>query len=608
MSLYGKYVEPTYDGMSNESMMELNLDDLRRRLIHKIELEVKETFESYSTRDDFLLRARGEEGGGGDSNYGGSMTDLNSASVGEGVIPEQHQADEVEKYKEKPKRFASKQFKPRESILSVLLRQSKNIRTIYNIFAAILIHLFISTCVNDWINSRSIVQNMEIIWWNFGNFPTVVSIWLMMMVSTLLVVYPLYNFWATTRRALLKDERVFDCVFLALYCGYQIGFFILPAYMCRVTYQLPPASTLIVILEQLRLLMKVHSFVRENIPRSMRYDPKKNVTTPTGIFQIDDSEESQQLENIACPNFSCYLYFLFAPTLLYSEEQFKTKIVDDSEESQQLENIACPNFSCYLYFLFAPTLLYRDSYPMTESIDWNFVRSNFVQTLVCILYTAFIFTRFIFPIFSEFGNHQFDWEHSLQSVFSMVLPGTLLLVLFHFMFLHSWLNACAEMLRFADRIFYRDWWTSTSYGQYYRTWNVVVHDFLKAYIMYDSELLLVRLLGNKRSKQVHFLSIMFTFLVSALVHEYVIIMAVGFFFPILFLMFSGCGFWFMILVQNNRFDRFQNTIFWFLLTIGMGVLLSWYCQEWYAQQNCPHNGESILDYLIPRSVACYWGS
>ena len=84
-------------------MMELNLDDLRRRLIHKIELEVKETFESYSTRDDFLLRARGEEGGGGDSNYGGSMTDLNSASVGEGVIPEQHQADEVEKYKEKPK-------------------------------------------------------------------------------------------------------------------------------------------------------------------------------------------------------------------------------------------------------------------------------------------------------------------------------------------------------------------------------------------------------------------------------------------------------------------------------------------------------------------------
>ena len=43
--------------------------------------------------------------------------------------------------------------------------------------------------------------------------------------------------------------------------------------------------------------------------------------------------------------------------------------------------------------------LFRDSYPMTESIDWNFVRSNFVQALVCIFYAAFIFSRFIFPGF-----------------------------------------------------------------------------------------------------------------------------------------------------------------------------------------------------------------
>lgn len=36
-----------------------------------------------------------------------------------------------------------------------------------------------------------------------------------------------------------------------------------------------------------------------------------------------------------------------------------------------------------------------------------------------------------------------------------MLPGTLVLILGFFSILHSWLNAFAEMLRFADRMFYR---------------------------------------------------------------------------------------------------------------------------------------------------------
>ncbi|XP_075242961.1 sterol O-acyltransferase 1-like isoform X2 [Convolutriloba macropyga] len=575
--------------------MELNLDDLRRRLIRKIDVEVKETLESFSGGDDFLLHPGGRIQG-----KGGSVNDLRSqqgsnenvASTGSGgATSEQHHCDETDKSAaERTARgggdagesglFRRKQFRSRESILTVLLRQSKNIRTIYNIFAAVLVHLFISTCVNDWLKNKSIFWKIEIITWNFGNLPIVITIWLVMQVSTLLVVYHLYSFWATNRRLLFGDVRIMDTLFLVIYISYQTAFFVVPAYLCRVSYQLPPASTLIVILEQLRFLMKVHSFVRENAARSMRYVPKSLQKKPNTLSTNEGSSPSG--------------------------DDSGGSLSSTSRSVNAEDNIACPDFSCYLYFLFAPTLLYRDEYPMTDSIDWNFVRSNFIQTAVCILYAAFIVSRFIFPVFSEFGTQAFDWELFIQSVFSMILPGTLLLVTFHFMFLHSWLNACAEMLRFADRIFYRDWWTSTSYGQYYRTWNVVVHDFLKAYIMYDSEILFVKLFGIKRSKNVHFLSILTVFLVSALVHEYVIIMAAGFFFPILFIMFSGCGFWFMILVQNNRFDRFQNTIFWFLLTIGMGVLICWYSQEWYAQQNCPHKGEFLMDYLIPRSVACYW--
>lgn len=31
----------------------------------------------------------------------------------------------------------------------------------------------------------------------------------------------------------------------------------------------------------------------------------------------------------------------------------------------------------------------------------------------------------------------------------------------------------------------QDWWNSTSYANYYRTWNVVVHDWLYYYVYRD---------------------------------------------------------------------------------------------------------------------------
>lgn len=32
---------------------------------------------------------------------------------------------------------------------------------------------------------------------------------------------------------------------------------------------------------------------------------------------------------------------------------------------------------------------------------------------------------------------------------------------------------------------FQDWWNSTSYANYYRTWNVVVHDWLYYYAYRD---------------------------------------------------------------------------------------------------------------------------
>ena len=59
---------------------------------------------------------------------------------------------------------------------------------------------------------------------------------------------------------------------------------------------------------------------------------------------------------------------------------------------------------------------------------------------------------------NDFLIYVFLFRHFTLCVFSCMLPGTVVLVLGFFAILHSWLNAFAEMTRFADRMFYKVCW------------------------------------------------------------------------------------------------------------------------------------------------------
>ncbi|XP_077869926.1 sterol O-acyltransferase 2-like [Saccoglossus kowalevskii] len=146
------------------------------------------------------------------------------------------------------------------------------------------------------------------------------------------------------------------------------------------------------------------------------------------------------------------------------------------------------------------------------------------------------------PVFRNFGKEELTLRNLTLSVFGAMLPSTLVLILGFFAILHSWLNAFAEMMRFADRMFYKDWWNSTSFSNYYRTWNVVVHDWLYTYIYKDS----INVLGFKKRGP----GMLSTFLISAVAHEYVLILTFRFFYPALFLMFAGVGCKYLIIAVH----------------------------------------------------------
>ncbi|KAM8981102.1 sterol O-acyltransferase 2 [Sarcophilus harrisii] len=299
-------------------------------------------------------------------------------------------------------------------------------------------------------------------------------------------------------------------------------------------YQLSPASRCILVFEQVRFLMKSYSFLREATP---------------ALFHAKGGEKTQ-----------------------------------------------APSFSSYLYFLFCPTLMYRENYPRTTHIRWNYVAKNFAQALGCLFYACFILGRLCVPVFDNMSREPFSTRALVLSIMHATLPGIFMLLLIFFAFLHCWLNAFAEMLRFADRMFYRDWWNSTSFSNYYRTWNVVVHDWLYSYIYQDG----LRLLGVKARGP----AMLSVFLVSAIVHEYIFCFVLGFFYPVMLILFL-IGAMLNFMMHDKHSGPVWNVLLWTMLFLGQGIMVSLYCQEWYARKQCPLSQMTFWGLVTPRSWSCH---
>ncbi|CAF4303392.1 unnamed protein product, partial [Rotaria sordida] len=100
--------------------------------------------------------------------------------------------------------------------------------------------------------------------------------------------------------------------------------------------------------------MKTHAFVRENTPRALLYG------------QIHS--EKDKTEHI-------------------TENQL------NDQQAYSIPNSPCPEFSKYIYFIFAPTLIYRDSYPRTSSIRWNYVIAQLTQFVAAAFFGYYLFYR-----------------------------------------------------------------------------------------------------------------------------------------------------------------------------------------------------------------------
>ncbi|XP_017468153.1 PREDICTED: sterol O-acyltransferase 1 [Rhagoletis zephyria] len=334
---------------------------------------------------------------------------------------------------------------------------------------------------------------------------------------------------------------------LITYISSQLVFGYVTSALC-LKLQLTFITSSILLLESTRLLMKMHSFVRTNAARVLV--GKLKLDTDSGGIQRPKSSIALRL----------------------------------------------PAFSSYLYFLFAPTLIYRDSYPRTSHIRWRFALARFLEIAAIAFLYSYLFERHIKVQFEDFGREELPMRSLIIKLHGMFFPNNIIFLCGFYLILHSWLNFTSELLRFGDRMFYKDWWTSANYNAYYRDWNVVVHDWLYEYIYKDTYYYIFK--GSKLSATI------VVFYTSALVHEHIISFALRLFFPVLFCFFGGLGI-IMIIITRKVSKRIGNFLVWATLIIGNGLLFSLYSMEYYARLNCPRTYDKWTDYLVPTAWTCY---
>ena len=142
------------------------------------------------------------------------------------------------------------------------------------------------------------------------------------------------------------------------------------------------------------------------------------------------------------------------------------------------------------------------------------------------------------------------------------------------MLLHTWMNFWSEILRHGDRRFYEDWWNCTNFEQYYRKWNMVVHEWLYYYMYND-----VRRLSLGKASRVFAQLLVFS--VSVTIHEIIIVMGIGFLYPILSIFFGGPGILFTYIKTTKKM---YNVVFWLEMFIGPGIIVVLYLWEFNLRQ------------------------
>ncbi|KAI4482330.1 hypothetical protein M0804_008881 [Polistes exclamans] len=247
------------------------------------------------------------------------------------------------------------------------------------------------------------------------------------------------------------------------------------------------------------------------------------------------------------------------------------------------------NFGDLYYYILAPTLCYELNFPRTQRIRKRFLIKRILEVVVGCQVVMSLFQQWMVPSVKNslipFSN--MDVAKASERLLKLAIPNHLMWLCFFYLIFHSFLNLMGELLHFADRNFYCDWWNSNNIDTFWRSWNMPVHRWAVRHLYIP----IVEMGYSKNTASIT------VFFISAFFHEYLVSVPLKTFKIWAFLGMMG-----QIplsslskLVEKKLGPRWGNIVVWSSLIIGQPLCILIYYHDYVVT----HFGETLLeDYSV----------
>ncbi|VDD76140.1 unnamed protein product [Mesocestoides corti] len=136
------------------------------------------------------------------------------------------------------------------------------------------------------------------------------------------------------------------------------------------------------------------------------------------------------------------------------------------------------------YFMFAPTLCYELNFPRTLSIRKRFLLKRLLELLCFTQVIIMLVQQWMVPGLKSSVTPfiRSRWLYSLERLLNIAIPNHIIWLIGFYALFHSFLNVLAEIMMFADRCFYEDWWNASSVSAFWSSWNIPVHRWCRRHV------------------------------------------------------------------------------------------------------------------------------
>ncbi|XP_034824909.1 diacylglycerol O-acyltransferase 1 isoform X2 [Maniola hyperantus] len=226
------------------------------------------------------------------------------------------------------------------------------------------------------------------------------------------------------------------------------------------------------------------------------------------------------------------------------------------------------------YFILAPTLCYELNFPRTTRIRKRFLIKRIIEVVFGVNLVLALFQQWMIPSVTNAVDpfSQMSFIKITERLLKLAVPNHLIWLCFFYLCFHSFLNLMGELLHFADRNFYNDWWNANNIAEFWSSWNMPVHLWAVRHVY-------IPITGLGYSKAAASIVVFF---ISAFFHEYLVSVPLQMFRIWAFLGMMAQPPLSVIskLVQVRLGARWGNILVWSSLIFGQPLAIMMYYHDY----------------------------